>query len=190
MITSKRVHPNSHVLTRVINSAGLLQMGKGSSCGCLDVSYDSDDNAVQTNGGCVSDHPDYPAWCDTSDSTWGYCGSVDDWYSSDATADNDADWMYTSGSVCPRGKVTTIATDDSFGPVPAAVVATMSQTGGKGMGTGGGGSSEYGSGTGGHSSALTSTLEGGTLSTVTVCHTVGSFEARCYAPMSQHRSAL
>ena len=82
----------------------------------------------------MSDHPDYPAWCDTSDSTWGYCGSVDDWYSSDATADNDADWMYTSGSVCPRGKVTTIATDDSFGPVPAAVVATMSQTGGKGMG--------------------------------------------------------
>ena len=86
----------------------------------------------------MSDHPDYPAWCDTSESTWGYCGSVDDWYSVDAAADDDADWMYVSGGVCPHGSVTTIATDESFGPVPAAVVATMSK-GGKG------GSHEHGS---------------------------------------------
>ena len=119
-------------------------MGKGHGCSCLDVSHDSNDNEVQTNGGCVSDHPDYPAWCDTSESTWGYCGSVDDWYSVDAAADNDADWMYVSGGVCPHGSVTTIATDESFGPVPAAVVATMSNAGGKGMGMGGG-SHEHGS---------------------------------------------
>jgi len=112
--------------------------GKGHGCSCLDVSYDSNDNEVQTNGGCVSDHPDYPAWCDTSESTWGYCGSVDDWYSVDAAADDDADWMYVSGGVCRHGSVTTIATDESYGPVPAAVVATMSK-GGKG------GSHEHGS---------------------------------------------
>ena len=92
----------------------------------------------------MSDHPDYPAWCDTSESTWGYCGSVDDWYAADGTADDDVSWMYAGASVCTHGKVTTIPTDDSFGAVPAAVVATMSKAGGKGMGMGGA-SSERGS---------------------------------------------
>ena len=111
----------------------------------------------------MSDHPDYPAWCDTSESTWGYCGSVDDWYAADGTADDDVSWMYAGASVCTHGKVTTIPTDDSFGAVPAAVVATMSKAGGKGMGMGGA-SSARGSGMGGEYSALNSALEGGTLS--------------------------